>query len=1142
MSAFLFFHERSKQGNKKSPQQHISRGNSMAFRNNQRIEISDPLPSNAPNGSDSDHTSLLPKHEGCNGVTPIAVPSSAAGNANPANLQTNLFGHFKGFSITPIHSSPMKLPSPPSRTPSAVSPPTVPPLSAKPTRPLSIPSKPSILNRNASSVGLAVTSANSVATSMAPDLPPANSLSTSRPVISSPVLDTTTCTAKELMTSARPAPTRPAPQVPVSLPSSNKTAPKLPRPLSSPNTLTVNPIVEEKKGKDSPQSYPTLTRLASFMLRQNVSAPSQANEKNQEKGKGKPTTDDKTNSLPRKANKLQIDREALRNLKISNPIPQQDIDVPDSALSVGLEDDAKQVVMRAQSMRDPAPATQRPAIPTFGSMRQPSGNKRPTSIPAGVRPTSPPPPRPPPPPINNKSKNVETGIIGMPGYQNPPSVSTPTDYGYDDCLNLLTAGNAPLANIDEESSPTSGDNIYAVIEESPPERGRKNILKNQLISEYSAPVSSKTTTNSSFNNSTGSKFHYASPSFNDYKSPKPLENSTSAGSIESVGLLSEIVNEIQSRNFESIYSTSTLGKKSKKENEEAESSLTATDSSIAGSSCSARFPDKSSGVASSNSSLGTYMNTPYPSSNLYGGGGSIYSNLSMRNNPASSPPPNINSNHSSSGSSSGYLNPTPLTSSAPLSSSSTPQSMTTMNSKPLSSASMTSKPISSLVSSSSSSISKPSNTAPSNKLFSTFKTPASVSTPAKTSASTTLEPSSSSTSPKENKTSVSVGPENIATYKPYSSSLHRPMGPLAASFKSSSLSSTAAVGTASTAVHNSSITSHSVDPKFIKNNSSAKPTSLKTNAPSVTSPTSSSQDTSNSSDPLPTNLATVQANKSSLHASSANSHPISNVSSFSTAKPASVVTKPAPAVPSSVANLHKGKVSRNESPAANSPDVVSSCSIGNIGNTGKSPDVLGGKGGLKSTSKAPDVVSGGVVKPQSSNTATITRASVVPSIHSVQSSVGSTVSKASNSSASKPTSINSSLRGSVAGKHSQAEVKPSGAKQSSVASGSRVLGDKTRASTPGAASKEMPGKTSSSGRGATAAKSVSDVGANRTMPAGARVAASKLSHVASLQQKFETAASSGDKSGSVGGRTLSNVNNKTKPTPSTVTKSATVKK
>jgi hypothetical protein len=66
-------------------------------------------------------------------------------------------------------------------------------------------------------------------------------------------------------------------------------------------------------------------------------------------------------------------------------------------------------------------------------------------------------------------------------------------------------------------------------------------------------------------------------------------------------------------------------------------------------------------------------------------------------------------------------------------------------------------------------------------------------------------------------------------------------------------------------------------------------------------------------------------------------------------------------------------------------------------------------------------------------------------------------------------------------------------------------------------------------------KSASDVtgSGNKSMPAAARAAATKLSHVASLQQKFETVAAS-DKGGVTVGRTSSSAANKTRATSSVV--------
>jgi hypothetical protein len=47
---------------------------------------------------------------------------------------------------------------------------------------------------------------------------------------------------------------------------------------------------------------------------------------------------------------------------------------------------------------------------------------------------------------------------------------------------------------------------------------------------------------------------YTTPT-GEYQCPKPADNTVSAGSVESVGLLSEIVSEMQARNIESIYTT-----------------------------------------------------------------------------------------------------------------------------------------------------------------------------------------------------------------------------------------------------------------------------------------------------------------------------------------------------------------------------------------------------------------------------------------------------------------------------------------------------------------------------------------------------------------------------------------------------------
>lgn len=342
-------------------------------------------------------------------------------------------------------------------------------------------------------------------TSVAPALPPPNPGSNARPIISSPVLENSTCTAKELL-----SPLRNAPKAPF------RTAPEVPtettdvRPVST-IEITEKPTTDTKKPKENT----TLNRIASFL-----------------KQDKKPVVH--TNSLNRsnqvKANKI-LDKNALRNIEISNPIPQTEIEiavvpVSSSATQNANAETPKAVVMRAQSMRDPK-TTVRPNIQTFGSMRQPGGAKRPMSIPSGSRPKSPPPPRPPPPPTSE--------------HKPKQSASKPSPDQYDDCMNKA----APLARLSEEISPTSSDNIYAVIEDSP-----------------------------------------SSPD----KSMDGKVKSTS-GSSESMGLLGEIVSEIQNRNFDSIYSTSTLNRKKQEKMKEGKNAAESSETYVNTSSIMYKSPE-----------------------------------------------------------------------------------------------------------------------------------------------------------------------------------------------------------------------------------------------------------------------------------------------------------------------------------------------------------------------------------------------------------------------------------------------------------------------------------------------------------------------------------------------------------------------
>ncbi|KAF7386105.1 hypothetical protein HZH68_013237 [Vespula germanica] len=498
-----------------------------------------------------------------------------------ARYNNNFFGQFKGFTITPIQNH-SKLSEP---TKSAPPPPSVPTVAIKTN--IKANQKTNTI-RNQSSVEPSENVEDN--NSNAPKLPPMNPGSTARPLISSPVLAATTCTSVELVPSK--VPTRAAPEIPTRIAPPPPVLFSIPKPQRPNSTPLTNLIVEAEQKKIEKGS--TLNRLAS-MLRSSSSV-TRSNSQSSQK-------DEKSmNSLPRnqhlKANKV-MDKEILRNLEISNPIPQKEIEIPTPVIPVVSVNEAekKNVVMRAQSMRD-AKVTSRPAIHTFGSMRQATPIvKRPTSIPASIRPTSPPPGPPTAVITSEKETCNDIKIPGLPGYQNPPVKSQQQvqpakslEDVYDDCMNLVSAPS--LTKIMEESP--SNDNIYAVIEESIPEKTKKNVETHKNDTE------------------------------NEYKSPKrvePTSNLSNAG-LESMGLLSEIVSEISNRNFDSIYSTSTLARKKKEKDDIA----------------------KVNENLGSNSSLGAYMN-----SNHYKSPGSVYSNS-----------PSGKFNSSSSTTSSGYLNPCAL--------------------------------------------------------------------------------------------------------------------------------------------------------------------------------------------------------------------------------------------------------------------------------------------------------------------------------------------------------------------------------------------------------------------------------------------------------------------------------------------------
>lgn len=293
-----------------------------------------------------------------------------------------------------------------------------------------------------------------------PALPPLNPGQTGRPLISSPILENSTCNRKELDPSKPGAvslvaqPIRPAPTAPLA--------------VVEPEVL-VNPVAKDgKKSKDGP-----LHRITSFLKKDDKVAV-----ENGTAPKPIPT------KPVQKINRRPIDRERLKTIEISGPIPIVGDDL-DLAKDDGLN--------RTQSMRN-SNTLDRPRVtkPFGASMRH--GLKRPNSI--VERPNLPPPPRPPSPKVNEPTKKE----IMMGAYEKPPPPKK-----VEFLISPKKDDMAPLAHISEESSPmTPTDNIYDEIAESP---------------------------------------------------TPPHLNSTST---ESMGLLGEIVSEIESRKSDAMYIASTL--------------------------------------------------------------------------------------------------------------------------------------------------------------------------------------------------------------------------------------------------------------------------------------------------------------------------------------------------------------------------------------------------------------------------------------------------------------------------------------------------------------------------------------------------------------------------------------------------------
>lgn len=417
---------------------------------------------------------------------------------NDERFNNSFFGQFKGFSITPLSRSTTTSSTSVSNTTDSTTAPTF-------TRPAPPPPVTTTWSNGPSIVPIktncmpppqriSTMSQRSVTESeskiIPPTLPPPNVGSTARPLISNPVLSTTTCTNVDLK-----LPTRSAPDVPARLSVQQQQQQPKERPTSPEMLQTTDN--ERERGhteKMTIGSNSTLTRIASMLYHGG---------KNDTNGSSRYSA----NSLPRnhhhhhhhhvKATKV-LDKEILRKLKISAPIPQNEIEIPVAVIPIKPDNTSSQEssptkrakVTRTQSMRD-TKLNARPAIHSFGSMRHPNG-KRPTSIPASVRPTSPP---PVPPTIKIVEAASSTNKIpGVPGYQNPSAIKkemAESRETYEDCMNRSENS---LNKIAEESLSTSllqnNDNIYAVIEESVPEKKLKksNVVANNVDdNEYKMP-------------------------------------------------------------------------------------------------------------------------------------------------------------------------------------------------------------------------------------------------------------------------------------------------------------------------------------------------------------------------------------------------------------------------------------------------------------------------------------------------------------------------------------------------------------------------------------------------------------------------------------------------------------------------------
>ncbi|XP_011202670.2 disintegrin and metalloproteinase domain-containing protein 12 [Bactrocera dorsalis] len=408
------------------------------------------LPKSTPSSTDDMNSALL----------------KSPSDSNDTSVGNGMFGKFKGFTLRPLNdtTSPTNNFNAPNV---AYVQPTVQDTAAMnggvPQR--SAPPPPLVKGKSVDAVQpTRWAPPPPVGVATAPALPPPNPGSNARPIISMPVLETSTMTLPLKKSSGEVSPTPSAP-----LPASQSGS--LPRPAPPPPVpLHADPKLNVKRDG-------TIRRIASFL-------------KKEEKAPLK--------------EKTYIDREKLKNIEISAPMPvapQGESSNSDSE-TTPKEEETKNLVKRAQSMRSP---TKKTNVQTFGSMRYAPGSARPKSVAAAAAASRPKSPPPRPPPLKKTNSTTSSG------YALPVATAkSNVENTYDDCEFV----EQPLTTVGESSeadSPTSTDNIYSVIDEIPP--AAQTVKRSDFINEST-----------------------------------------------DMGLLGEIVNEIEKRNGDSIYSASTLVK------------------------------------------------------------------------------------------------------------------------------------------------------------------------------------------------------------------------------------------------------------------------------------------------------------------------------------------------------------------------------------------------------------------------------------------------------------------------------------------------------------------------------------------------------------------------------------------------------